>query len=29
MKMFGDMVQKYATEYFKEKKKPEDYKKPE
>jgi len=29
MKMFGDMVQKYATDYFKEKKKPEDYKKPE
>ena len=29
MKMFGDMVQKYATEYFKENKKPEDYKKPD
>lgn len=28
MKNFGDMVQKYATEYFKEKKKPEDYKTP-
>ena len=29
MKMFGDMVQKYATDYFKSGKKPEDYKKPE
>ena len=29
MKMFGDMVQKYATDYFKSKKKPEDYKKPD
>ena len=29
MKMFGDMVQKYATEYCKSGKKPEDYKKPE
>lgn len=29
MKMFGDMVQKYATDYFKSEKKPEDYKKPE
>ncbi|TXJ48702.1 GTPase RsgA [Brachyspira aalborgi] len=29
MKMFGDMVQKYATDYFKSEKKPEDYKKPD
>ena len=29
MKMFGDMVQKYATDYFKSGKKPEDYKNPE
>lgn len=29
MKMFGDMVQKYATDYFKSGKKPEDYKKPD
>lgn len=29
MKMFGDMVQKYATDYFKSEKKPEDYKNPE
>ena len=29
MKMFGDMVQKYATDYFKREKKPEDYKKPD
>lgn len=29
MKMFGDMVQKYATEYCKSGKKPEDYKKPD
>ena len=29
MKMFGDMVQKYATDYFKSGKKPEDYKNPD
>ena len=29
MKMFGDMVKKYATDYFKSEKKPEDYKKPD
>lgn len=29
MKNFGDMVQKYATEYFNEKKKKEDYKIPD
>ena len=29
MKMFGDMVQKYATEYFNENKKKEDYKIPD
>ena len=29
MKMFGDMVQKYATDYFKSEKKPEDYKNPD
>lgn len=29
IKMFGDMVQKYATEYFNEKKEPEDYKIPD
>lgn len=29
MKMFGNMVQKYATDYFKSGKKPEDYKNPD
>lgn len=29
MKMFGDMVQKYATDYYKSGKKPEDYKNPD
>ena len=29
MKMFGDMVQKYATDYFKSEKKTETYKKPD
>ena len=29
MKMFGDMVQKYATDYFKSGKKAEDYKNPD